>query len=112
MKGRILSSIGDNVVIDCGYKSEGMIPKFEFDDPSEIKIGEEVEVLLEAVEDDSGLIKLSKRKADRIRGWERIIAKYKERDSPNATHTQSCGWKATNGATSVFALSASQIDVK
>ena len=73
LKGRILSSIGDNVVIDCGYKSEGMIPKFEFDDPSEIEIGEEVEVLLEAVEDDSGLIKLSKRKADRIRGWERVI---------------------------------------
>lgn len=80
LKGRIISSIGDNVIIDCGYKSEGMVPKYEFDDPSEIRIGEEIEVLLEAVEDDSGLIKLSKRKADRIRGWETVIAKYKEGD--------------------------------
>ena len=75
LKGRVLRILGDNVIIDCGYKSEGMIPKFEFDDPSEINMGEEIEVLLEAVEDDSGLIKLSKRKADRIRGWERVIEK-------------------------------------
>ena len=33
LKGRILSALGDNIVIDCGYKSEGMIPKSEFDDP-------------------------------------------------------------------------------
>lgn len=40
LKGRILSVLGDNVIVDCGYKSEGMVPKFEFDDPSEIKIGD------------------------------------------------------------------------
>src|SRR3989337_4029375 len=78
MKGRILSSIGDNVVIDCGYKSEGMIPKFEFDDPSEIKIGEEVEVYLETVKDDSGLIKLSKTKNDPIPGREKGFLKKKK----------------------------------
>ena len=112
MKGRILSSIGDNVVIDCGYKSEGMIPKFEFDDPSEIKIGEEVEVLLEAVEDDSGLIKLSKRKADRIRGWERIIAKYKEGDIITGRVTRKIkGGLLVDMGVPIF-LPASQIDVK
>ena len=112
LKGRILSSIGDNVVIDCGYKSEGMIPKFEFDDPSEIEIGEEVEVLLEAVEDDSGLIKLSKRKADRIRGWERVIAKYKEGDIITGRVTRKIkGGLLVDMGVPIF-LPASQIDVK
>jgi small subunit ribosomal protein S1 len=112
LKGRILSALGDNIVIDCGYKSEGMIPKSEFDDPSEIKVGEDVEVLLEAVEDDSGLIKLSKRKADRIRGWERVIAKYKEGDIITGRVTRKIkGGLLVDMGVPIF-LPASQIDVK
>ncbi len=112
LKGRILSVLGDNVIVDCGYKSEGMIPKFEFDDPSEINIGEEVEVLLEAVEDDSGLIKLSKRKADRIRGWERVIARYKEGDIITGRVTRKIkGGLLVDMGVPIF-LPASQIDVK
>jgi small subunit ribosomal protein S1 len=112
LKGRILSVLGDNVIVDCGYKSEGMVPKFEFDDPSEIKIGEEVEVLLEAVEDDSGLIKLSKRKASRIRGWERVIAKYKEGDIIIGRVTRKIkGGLLVDMGVPIF-LPASQIDVK
>lgn len=112
LKGRILSVLGDNVIVDCGYKSEGMIPKFEFDDPSEINIGEEVEVLLEAVEDDSGLIKLSKRKADRIRGWERVIERYKEGDIITGRVTRKIkGGLLVDMGVPIF-LPASQIDVK
>jgi len=112
LKGRILSTAGDNVIVDCGYKSEGMVPKYEFDDPSEIKIGEEVEVLLEAVEDDSGLIKLSKRKADRIRGWERVISKYKESDIITGRVTRKIkGGLLVDMGVPIF-LPASQIDVK
>lgn len=112
LRGRILSVLGDNVIVDCGYKSEGMIPKFEFDDPSEINIGEEVEVLLEAVEDDSGLIKLSKRKADRIRGWERVIARYKEGDIITGRVTRKIkGGLLVDMGVPIF-LPASQIDVK
>ena len=112
LKGRILSILGDNVIIDCGYKSEGMVPKFEFDAPSEIKINEEIEVLLEAIEDDSGLIKLSKRKADRIRGWERVISKYKENDIVTGRVTRKIkGGLLVDMGVPIF-LPASQIDVK
>ena len=112
LKGRVLRILGDNVIIDCGYKSEGMIPKFEFDDPSEINLGEEIEVLLEAVEDDSGLIKLSKRKADRIRGWERVIEKYKEGDIITGRVTRKIkGGLLVDMGVPIF-LPASQIDVK
>ncbi len=112
LKGRILSVLGDNVIIDCGYKSEGMVPKFEFDAPSEIRINEEIEVLLEAVEDDSGLIKLSKRKADRIRGWERVISKYKEGDIITGRVTRKIkGGLLVDMGVPIF-LPASQIGVK
>jgi small subunit ribosomal protein S1 len=81
LKGRVLDIVNDDVIVDVGYKSEGIIPKWEFENPEEIDIGDEVEVLLEAVEDDAGSIVLSKRKADRLRGWERIIANNNEGDS-------------------------------
>ena len=60
-----------DVIIEVGLKSEGSVSSSEFNDPSEIVVGDTVEVLLESVESDSGLVQLSKRKADRIRGWER-----------------------------------------
>ena len=78
--GRVIHVIGDDVVVDVGYKSEGVISTMEFSDWAEVKAGDEVEVLLEAVEDDSGIIALSKRKADRIRGWERIVNEHTEGD--------------------------------
>jgi small subunit ribosomal protein S1 len=81
LKGRILDLVGDDVVVDVGYKSEGVIPKSEFENPEEIDIGDTVEVLLESVEDDSGSIVLSKRKADRLRGWERVVSTHKEGDT-------------------------------
>ena len=80
IKGRVINVIGDDVIIDVGYKSEGLIPLQEFGDGAEIKPGDEFEVLLDAVEDDSGVIALSKRKADRIRGWERVIKEHSEDD--------------------------------
>jgi len=80
LTGRVLSVQGDDVVIDVGYKSEGAVPLQEFEDPSRVEPGQTVEVLLDAVEDDAGLIVLSKRKADRIRGWEKVIAEHEEGD--------------------------------
>ncbi len=81
LKGRVLDIVNDEVIVDVGYKSEGVISKSEFENPEDIDIGDEVEVLLESVEDDAGAIVLSKRKADRLRGWERIIASNKEGDA-------------------------------
>ncbi len=80
VKGRILSITAKEVLVDVGYKSEGIIPLEEFDDPGSLKVGDGVEVLLESVEDDEGLIVLSKRKAERAKGWERLLDLAKEGD--------------------------------
>jgi small subunit ribosomal protein S1 len=80
ISGRVLRVIGTEVVIDIGYKSEGVIPVDEFENPSKLEPGQSIEVLLELIEDDTGLMILSKRKADRQRGWERVISTYREGD--------------------------------
>jgi len=81
LEGRVIDRRGDEVIIDVGYKSEGVIFLDEFGGgAAQVKPGDSVEVLLEAVEDDSGMIVLSKKKADRIRGWERVISNNQEGD--------------------------------
>jgi len=80
LKGKIVSQIGNDVIVEVGLKSEGIIDAGEFDDPEEVTKGREIEVLLEDTDSGDGLILLSKRKADRIRGWERIIETKKEGD--------------------------------
>ncbi|KPJ62957.1 MAG: 30S ribosomal protein S1 [Planctomycetes bacterium DG_23] len=80
LKGRILEVLPEDAVVDVGYKSEGVIPLKEFEQPEKVKVGDEIEVLLEAVEDDAGLIVISKQKAERLRGWQKIIAEHKEGD--------------------------------
>ena len=112
LKGKVLALTPTDVIVDCGYKSEGVIPSDEFDNISRLKVGDEIEVLLETVEDDSGLIKLSKRKADRIRGWEKVITRYKEGDVVTGTVTRKIkGGLLVDLGIPVF-LPASQIDVK
>ena len=80
LTGKIVSVGKDGCMVDVGYKSEGIVPLSHFDDPSTIKEGDSIDVLIEAIEDEEGLILLSKRKADRIRGWEKVIATYNEGD--------------------------------
>jgi len=80
LKGTIVSQLGNDVIVELGLKSEGVVDAAEFDDPEEIKPGTEIEVLLEDLDASGGLIVLSKRKADRIRGWETIINTNKEGD--------------------------------
>ena len=80
IQGTVVNIIGDSAIIDVGYKSEGAVSLDQFDNASELSIGDEVEVLLESVEDEDGLVALSKRKADRQRGWERVVATNKEGD--------------------------------
>ncbi len=73
VKGKIVKIQGDNVIIDVGFKSEGSIPKNEFREDEEIKIGNEVEVVLESVEDQEGNLVLSKQRADFLRIWEKVV---------------------------------------
>lgn len=80
LKGTIVSQIGNDVIVEVGLKSEGVVDAGEFDTPEEAAPGTEIEVLLEDTDSESGLILLSKRKADMIRGWEHIINTKKEGD--------------------------------
>src|SRR3990167_2659409 len=65
VKGKVIAITPKDVVVDIGYKSEGSISISEFQDPDTIKVGDEMEVYLESKEDDSGMVVLSKQKAER-----------------------------------------------
>ncbi len=74
VKGKVISVSGREAIIDIGYKSEGILQLDEFDDPEKIKVGEEIEVLFESLEDESGMVVLSKRKAERQKCWDDLLA--------------------------------------
>ena len=76
VKSRVLEVRENLVVLDIGFKSEGTIPLEEFKDMPDLKVGDEVEVLLEHLEDQEGSVVLSKKKADFMRVWERIRVAY------------------------------------
>ena len=79
VEGRVLSIEGDEVLVDIGYKSEGMVPLYEWaDDEEKPGVGDTIEVLLEEIEDDFGLVLLSKRKADRQKDWNWVVSRYEE----------------------------------
>ena len=80
LKGTIVSQIGNDVIVEVGLKSEGIVDASEFEDPDQIVQGNEIAVLLEDTDSESGLVLLSKRKADIIRGWEAILTTKKEGD--------------------------------
>ena len=80
VKGTVLSIDDDNVQIDIGFKSEGLIPTWEFMDDDgtlHITVGDSIDVLLEESEDANGRIVLSKEKADRLKIWDDISQAYK-----------------------------------
>ena len=112
IKGRVLNIVGEDVIVDVGYKSEGVIPIDEWKNQDEIDIGDYVDVLLEAVEDESGLIMLSKRKADRQKGWERVIEEFGKGDTVKGKVTRKIkGGLLIDIGVPVF-LPASQIDIR
>ncbi len=75
VKGRVVRISRDYVVVDIGFKSEGQIPIDEFKAPNgELKadVGDDVEVLLESIENDNGMMILSKERADAMRTWDKL----------------------------------------
>src|SRR5947209_7604751 len=79
--GRIIGVTSNAVIVDVGYKSEGLIPIEEFTDRGgelSVKVGEEVDVLLEKTEDLEGHVLLSYSKALRMRRWTEVERAYKE----------------------------------
>ena len=109
--GRIVTQLGNDVIVELGLKSEGMVEASEFDDPEEIVAGKEIEVLLEEMDAESGIL-LSKRKADRIRGWERVIEKNAEGDVVKGIVSRRIkGGLLVDIGVPVF-LPASQVDIR
>ena len=74
VKGRILEIRPREVLVDIGYKSEGIISTAEFDDIDSLQVGDEVEVLLERLENDEGMVVLSKEKAAYRQNWNKIAS--------------------------------------
>jgi len=72
VKGIILDIKPQVVLVDIGYKSEGAIPVSEFED-EDIQIGDEIEVLLQRLENDEGMVVLSKEKAAHKQNWDKIV---------------------------------------
>jgi len=77
VKGTIIEIRPQVVLVDIGYKSEGAIPSNEFED-EEIEVGDEVEVLLEKLENDEGMVVLSKEKAAHKQNWEKIVKVFQD----------------------------------
>jgi len=76
VRGRIVA-IGDTeVTVDIGFKSEGNVPLAEFKNRDELKVGDIIEVFLEAVENKDGVLVLSRKRADFMRIWERVTKSF------------------------------------
>src|SRR3989449_6094092 len=72
VRGTVLAIDDKEVLVDVGFKSEGVISLAEFSDPSSIKVGDVIEVFLEKMENEDGLVVLSKQRADFVRVWDRV----------------------------------------
>lgn len=88
VKGRVISVSPKDVIVDIGFKSEGIIAAHEFDDLSTLQPGSVVEVMLDATEDENGRIVLSKRKAEKSQGWDRVVQKCGEGDTVDGRVTR------------------------
>lgn len=112
LTGKIIGMAGDDFLVDVGLKSEGILDKNEFDNPADVEIGDTVDVLLETVEGEGGMVAISKRKADRIRGWEKLISEKGEGDSIDGKVMRKIkGGLLVDIGVPVF-LPASQVDIR
>ncbi|MBL8757858.1 MAG: 30S ribosomal protein S1 [Phycisphaerae bacterium] len=111
MDGTIVGFAGDDVVIDVNLKSEGMVPKDEWENSASLKMGDRVQVLFEGIGED-GQIQLSKRKADRQINWQRLVDNTKEGDVVEGRVLKKIkGGLLVDIGVPVF-LPASQVDVR
>lgn len=73
VKGTIVAVTNKEAIVDIGFKSEGFVPIEEFRERSEIEIGVKIDVLIESIEDEDGRLVLSKQKAERVKGWSKVM---------------------------------------
>ena len=110
VKGRVLEIRPREVLVDIGYKSEGVIPTAEFDEIESLEVGDEVEVLLERLENDEGMVVLSKEKAAIVRTGTRSRRFCRRRIDQGKVKSVVKGGLMVNIGVEAF-LPASQIDI-
>ncbi len=113
IKGRVMKIDHDSVTVDIGFKSEGVISRNEFPNRGKhLKIGDEITVLLDRIEDKNGQVVLSKEKADKTNVWDDITKAYTSNQPVEGTVIS----KIKGGMTVDIGLKAflpgSQIDTK
>jgi small subunit ribosomal protein S1 len=119
VEGRVLRVDDDFILVDVGYKSEGIIPRNEWEEGDEVPaIGEKIRVLVEDTEDvagrhdDRGMIVLSKRKAEKIEKWMKVMETVHEGDTVSGQVTRKIkGGLLVDIGVNVF-LPASQVDIR
>ncbi|MGM0490886.1 MAG: 30S ribosomal protein S1, partial [Planctomycetota bacterium] len=119
VEGRIVRADGDSVLVDVGYKSEGTISRDEWDEGEEPRVGETIQVLIEEMEDElgmaddpHGMVRLSKRKAEKILQWETMMQTVQEGQVVTGTVTRKIkGGLLVDIGVNVF-LPASQVDIR
>src|SRR6478672_5402021 len=119
VEGRIIRIDDEFVLVDVGYKSEGQIPRNEWEETQDPpQIGQQIKVLIEEVDDSidietRGLVALSKRKARKIEEWNKVMDSVKEGDVVTGIVTRKIkgGLLVDVSSVSVF-LPASQVDIR
>ena len=111
VKGIIIEVRPKEVLVDIGYKSEGSVPGNEFDDMSTVKVGDEIDVLIEKLENKDGMVVLSKEKAEFKKNWDKILTICNEGGTINGkVKAVVKGGLLVNIGVEAF-LPASQIDI-
>jgi len=113
IKGEVVRIDQEGVILDAGYKSEGLIPNSEIKGPTKFKVGDEVDVVIESLEpNDNGLLLFSKEKADLLLNWNRIEKTYETDSSIEGKVVQMVrgGFKVDIGVLAF--LPGSQADIK
>lgn len=111
VKGIVVDKTPKEVVVDIGYKSEGIIPLSEFEELDSIQLGQEVEVLVESLENEEGMVVLSRQKAAQKQNWDKILKTFEEGGTITGKVKQVVkGGLMLNIGVEAF-LPASQIDI-
>ncbi len=111
--GKILAIGSKDITVDIGFKSEGTIPIEEFSNPEDLKVGNDIEVYIDNIEDTDGLLVLSKKKVDFIHSWEKVVSSYETGEILQGKCTRRIKGGIVVDLNGVDAfLPGSQIDVK
>ncbi|MBI5774358.1 MAG: S1 RNA-binding domain-containing protein, partial [Verrucomicrobia bacterium] len=111
VKGNIIEIRPREVLVDIGYKSEGVISAGEFEDIKAVKVGDEIDVLIEKLEDKDGMVVLSREKAEFKKNWDKILTICNEGGTINGKVTAIVkGGLIVNIGVEAF-LPASQLDI-